>query len=224
MLHTETDTEPVQAARRRFLQGVVAGSAALIAVGGIGPEVAEALTGFWAEAHNRELLATLLAEVEVVPVVFVTRASAVAGKTVVFTGSLETLSRDEARAQAEALGAKVAAAVSAKTDLVVAGGRDQAGKGRGARGRGDRRGGVGGDCRDGGGLVSASIQSRCLNLAETDPGCTDKLSYLDACSLTARPDMIISDANRRIASIVNSNAPANIANSTSDAARSRSAP
>ncbi len=95
--------------------------AALIGVGGIGPEVAEALTDFWAEAHNRELLAALLAEIEVVPVVFVTRASAVAGKTVVFTGSLETLSRDEARAQAEALGAKVAASVSAKTDLVVAG-------------------------------------------------------------------------------------------------------
>ena len=95
--------------------------AALIGVGGIGPEVAEALSGFWAEAHNRELLRSLLAEIEVVAVVFVTRASAVAGKTVVFTGSLETLSRDEARAQAEALGAKVAASVSPKTDLVVAG-------------------------------------------------------------------------------------------------------
>jgi len=95
--------------------------AALIAVGGIGPEVAEALTDFWAEAHNRDLLAALAAEIDVEPVVFERRASAVAGKTVVFTGSLETMSRDEARVQAEGLGAKVSGTVSAKTDLVVAG-------------------------------------------------------------------------------------------------------
>ena len=114
--------EPALAeASDKFRRRVASELAALIAVGGIGPEVAEALTDFWAEAHNRDLLAALLAEVEITPVEFVTRASAVAGKTVVFTGSLETLSRDEARAQAEALGAKVAASVSAKTDLVVAG-------------------------------------------------------------------------------------------------------
>jgi len=95
--------------------------AASIAVGGIGPEVAEALTDFWAEPHNRALLGGLLDEIDVVPDTFVARASTVAGKTVVFTGSLTTLSRDEARAQAEALGAKVASAVSAKTDLIVAG-------------------------------------------------------------------------------------------------------
>ncbi len=105
----------------KFRKRIANDLAALIGVGGIGSEIAEALADFWAEPHNRALLAALLAEIEVVPVMFVTRASAVAGKTVVFTGSLETVSRDEARAQAEALGAKVAASVSTKTGLVVAG-------------------------------------------------------------------------------------------------------
>lgn len=87
----------------------------------IGPEVADALLDFFAEAHNREVVDDLLSEVTPADVVWETRASQVSGKIVVFTGKLETLSRDEAKAQAEALGARVSGSVSAKTDLVVAG-------------------------------------------------------------------------------------------------------
>lgn len=95
--------------------------AGLIAVPGVGPEVARALADFWAEPHNRALVADLLEEVQPAAVTAETRASAVAGKTLVFTGTLESMSRDEARATAERLGARVAASVSARTDLVVAG-------------------------------------------------------------------------------------------------------
>jgi DNA ligase (NAD+) len=95
--------------------------AAIIETPGVGPEVAEALIDFFAEPHNREVVRDLLAEVTPQPVVFETRKSDVSGKTVVFTGTLETMSRDEAKAQAEALGAKISNSVSAKTDLVVAG-------------------------------------------------------------------------------------------------------
>jgi DNA ligase (NAD+) len=88
---------------------------------GIGPAVAEALGDFFHEPHNRALWDDLLSEVSPPPFVVETRASEVSGMTVVFTGKLETMSRDEAKAQAEALGAKAAGSVSAKTDLVVAG-------------------------------------------------------------------------------------------------------
>ncbi len=88
---------------------------------GIGPAVAEALGDFFHEPHNRELWDDLLSEVSPPPYIVETRASEVSGMTVVFTGKLETMSRDEAKAQAEALGAKAAGSVSAKTDLVVAG-------------------------------------------------------------------------------------------------------
>jgi DNA ligase (NAD+) len=88
----------------------------------IGPEVANALLDFFEEPHNREVVdAILAAGVAIADVVHEVRESPVTGKTVVFTGSLETLSRDEAKAQAESLGAKAAGDVSKKTDLVVAG-------------------------------------------------------------------------------------------------------
>ncbi len=93
----------------------------VIETAGIGPEVANALIGFCAEKHNRIVVFDLLREVAPTDVVHETRESDVTGKTLVFTGSLETLSRDEAKAQAEALGARVAGSVSAKTDLVIAG-------------------------------------------------------------------------------------------------------
>ena len=95
--------------------------AELSVVEGIGTVVAQALIDFFAEEHNREAWADLLGEVRPTAFVAASRASAVTGKTIVFTGSLETLSRDEAKAQAEALGARIAGSVSARTDLVVAG-------------------------------------------------------------------------------------------------------
>jgi DNA ligase (NAD+) len=88
---------------------------------GIGEVVAEAVADFFAEKHNEDVLDALLDHVTPVPMEAVASASPVAGKTVVFTGSLERMTRDEAKARAERLGAKVAASVSKKTDLVVAG-------------------------------------------------------------------------------------------------------
>ena len=94
----------------------------LVSVGGIGAVVAEAIVEFFAEEHNRQVVDALLSEVSPLdeePAAAV--SSPVAGKTVVFTGTLEKISRDEAKAMAERLGAKVAGSVSKKTDLVVAG-------------------------------------------------------------------------------------------------------
>ncbi|HEY0959659.1 MAG TPA: NAD-dependent DNA ligase LigA [Novosphingobium sp.] len=93
----------------------------LTSIEGVGPVVLEALGDFFHEPHNVEVWNDLLNEVSPPDYIVETKASAVAGKTVVFTGKLETMSRDEAKAQAEALGARAAGSVSAKTDLVVAG-------------------------------------------------------------------------------------------------------
>jgi DNA ligase (NAD+) len=92
------------------------------AIDGIGPVVAEAIKDFFDEKHNRKALDRLLKEVEVQELAAPkTSGSPVAGKTVVFTGTLEKMTRQEAKVRAESLGAKVAGSVSKKTDLVVAG-------------------------------------------------------------------------------------------------------
>ena len=91
------------------------------AIEGIGETVVDALIDFFGEAHNAEAVAALLAHVAVEPYARTTVASPITGKTVVFTGTLEKLTRNEAKAQAERLGAKVAGSVSKKTDYVVAG-------------------------------------------------------------------------------------------------------
>ena len=91
-------------------------------INGIGDTVIGALSDFFGNERNDAVLDALLTQVHPKPyVVTVSADSPVAGKTVVFTGSLEKMSRGEAKAMAERLGAKVAGSVSAKTDLVVAG-------------------------------------------------------------------------------------------------------
>jgi DNA ligase (NAD+) len=97
------------------------GEAELSSVQGVGPVVAEALVDFFHEEHNRQALDDLLSEVRPKPFVSDAKQTEWTGRTIVFTGSLETMSRDEAKAQAERLGARAAGSVSAKTDLVVAG-------------------------------------------------------------------------------------------------------
>lgn len=89
---------------------------------GIGETVVDALIDFFGEQHNQEQVDALLTEVKVKPYERLqTKASPVTGKTVVFTGTLTKLTRNEAKAQAERLGAKVSGSVSKKTDYVVAG-------------------------------------------------------------------------------------------------------
>jgi DNA ligase (NAD+) len=105
----------------RFRNRLDKAIAEMIGVENVGSAVGHALADFFHEPHNREAWDDLLSEVSPPDYVVETTASAVTGKTVVFTGKLETMSRDEAKAQAERLGAKAAGSVSAKTDLVVAG-------------------------------------------------------------------------------------------------------
>jgi DNA ligase (NAD+) len=93
----------------------------LNALDGIGEVVAEAITQFFGEGHNIEVVNELLKHVTPSPLAAVAASSPVSGKTVVFTGALEMMTREEAKSMAERLGAKVAGSVSKKTDLLVAG-------------------------------------------------------------------------------------------------------
>jgi DNA ligase (NAD+) len=93
----------------------------LISHDGIGETVAEAIVQFFAEPHNLDVVDALLKEVQALPLEAVQGQSPVSGKTVVFTGALERFTREEAKATAERLGAKVAGSVSKKTDILVAG-------------------------------------------------------------------------------------------------------
>ena len=93
----------------------------LSGVGGIGPVVAEAIADFFAEPRNEAALDALVKEVTIEPMEAIAFGHPLAGQTIVFTGSLERMTRDEAKAVAERLGAKVSGSISAKTNLVVAG-------------------------------------------------------------------------------------------------------
>lgn len=96
--------------------------AELLSIDGVGEVLADSIIAFFNEAHNLEVLKGLSdAGVEPQPLAAQETSSPVAGKTVVFTGSLERMTRSEAKARAEQLGAKVSGSVSAKTDLVIAG-------------------------------------------------------------------------------------------------------
>ena len=87
----------------------------------IGDTVIDSIAAYFGESHNKKIVENLSKQVTVIDVEKPKSDSKVAGKTVVFTGSLEKLTRDEAKAQAERLGAHAAGSVSKKTDLVVAG-------------------------------------------------------------------------------------------------------
>src|SRR5258708_9953407 len=87
----------------------------------IGDTVIKAIAAYFGESHNRGIVERLTKEVTILDAEKPKSNSAVAGKTVVFTGSLEQMTRDEAKAKAERLGAKVSGSVSKKTDYVVAG-------------------------------------------------------------------------------------------------------
>ena len=106
--------------RARLQDGGEAARAELLAIEGIGASMAEDILAFFAETHNREVMDDLAGELTIQDAEQPAADSALAGRTVVFTGSL-SISRAEAKAQAEALGMKVSGSVSAKTDYLVAG-------------------------------------------------------------------------------------------------------
>ena len=106
---------------KRLAEGDETAIADVTSIDGVGPTVAQALGDFFHEAHNQQAWEDLLDEAKPAEFLDDRQQTEWSGKTIVFTGKLETMSRDEAKAQAERLGAKAAGSVSAKTDLLVAG-------------------------------------------------------------------------------------------------------
>jgi DNA ligase (NAD+) len=111
-----SDWEPLRVAAR-----ATDAAAEFAGIEGVGPVVAETIADFFAEERNEAALDALLKQVRIEPMEAVAAGHPLAGKTVVFTGSLEKMTRDEAKAAAERLGARVSGSISAKTNLVVAG-------------------------------------------------------------------------------------------------------
>lgn len=94
---------------------------ALIDIDGMGDTMVQQLVDWWADPHHKDLVNPLLGMLEIEEMEAARTDTALAGKTIVFTGKLEQISRSEAKAKAEALGAKVSGSISGKTDLLVAG-------------------------------------------------------------------------------------------------------
>ncbi len=114
--------EGLQAQILLILDGDMLARSELEAIDGVGTTMIDALLGFFGEAHNRETIEALLqAGVSPQALPATAQDTPVAGKTIVFTGTLEKMTRAEAKARAEAMGAKVAGSVSSKTDILVAG-------------------------------------------------------------------------------------------------------
>ena len=111
----------LHAACLALAQGDVEARQEMDAMDQIGATVIESLASYFSDQHNAGIVERLTAQVRIRAAERPARDSALAGKTIVFTGSLEKMTRDEAKALAERLGAKVSGSVSKKTDLVVAG-------------------------------------------------------------------------------------------------------
>jgi DNA ligase (NAD+) len=121
MARAYCDAATFLAAMDRVAEGDEEARADLDALDQLGEAVVAAAGAYFGEAHNRGVVADLMAELEVADAEQPKSDTPVAGKTVVFTGALEQMTREEAKARAESLGAKVAGSVSRKTDIVVAG-------------------------------------------------------------------------------------------------------
>ena len=110
--------------RAQMIAATVIGSEERQALGsiiGVGPSLAEEVAGFFTEPRNRDAIDRLAQELTIEDAVQAAAGGALAGKIVVFTGSLETMTRPEAKARAEAMGARVTDTVSKRTDLVILG-------------------------------------------------------------------------------------------------------